>query len=652
MANTRKLNRKRTIIGAAVLVAVILGWGYYHSKVSPALGGGGEIAYTVARQDMTISVMESGSIKASNSVTIRSAVEGRTTIVNVVPEGTILTEEDVANGKIILELDISSLKEDFTQQQIAYNSAMADFTDAKENLDIQKNQNESDIQQAWLTVKFALMDLQKYLGQSAADKLVADANSRPVTDEDFKKLTRDPNQLGGESLQKHRQLTSDISMAQSECYLAQNTLTWTEKLAAKNYVAKTELESDKLKADKSKITLEQAQTAIDLFIRYEFPKDAHKFFSDYVEAKRQLERTQAKARSMQAQAEAKLNSAESKFALEKERLERLKRQIAASTVRAPRPGMVVYATQGGGRAGSSRARTSIEVGREVAQREEIMSIPSASEMAVDTKIHETNIDKVTVGQRARIMLDAMPDKVFYGQVLKIAPLPDPAAFMSNPDLKVYSTDVSLESSETLRPGMSAKVEVIIAQLKEVVAVPVQCISNRGGKKICFVQTRTGGEERQVKTGPYNDKFIQILEGLNEGDKVLLNPPRVFDQPQERPIPDRPVPASTEVQSQQGSQPNGQTDSQRPRRMRPDGQSSTDGQQPNGQADTQRPRRQRPDRQSPTGSQQPDGQADSQRPRRQRTDGQPPTDGQQPDRQGQDRPQRPDTPNKPATEPQQ
>jgi multidrug resistance efflux pump len=205
------------------------------------------------------------------------------------------------------------------------------------------------------------MDLQKYVGQSAADNLVADANDRPVTDEDFKKLTGDPNQLGGESLQKHRQLTSDISMAQSECYLAQNTLNWTEKLEAKNYVAKTELESDKLKADKSKITLEQAQTAIDLFIRYEFPKDAHKFFSDYVEAKRQLERTQAKARSQEAQAVAKMANAEAKFALEKERLEKFQRRIAASVVKAPSPGMVVYRTQDA--RGGTRSRTSIEVGR-------------------------------------------------------------------------------------------------------------------------------------------------------------------------------------------------------------------------------------------------------------------------------------------------
>jgi len=636
MANTRKLNRKRTIIGAAVLVVVILGWSYYSKTGRAAVSGGGESTYPAMQQDMTISVLESGSLKPKKSVTIRSEVEGDTTIVAIIPEGTVLTQADVDAGKVILELDTSKTKEDLNRQQIAYNTAMADFTDAKENLDIQKNQNESDIQQGRLTVKFALMDLQKYVGQEAADALVADANDRPVTDEDFKKLTGDPNQLGGESLQKHRQLTSDISMAQSECYLAQNTLNWTEKLEAKNYVAKTELESDKLKADKSKVTLEQAQTAIDLFIRYEFPKDAHKFFSDYVEAKRQLERTQAKARSQEAQAVAKMANAEAKFALEKERLEKFQRRIAASVVKAPSPGMVVYRTQDA--RGGTRSRTSIEVGRQIYEREEIMSIPSVSDLLVDTKVHETNVDKIAVGQKARITVDAMPDTYFSGEVLKIAPLPDPGSFMSNPDLKLYATDVTLEGGQMLRPGMSAKVEIIIAELKNVLAIPIQCVSNRTGKKICYVHTSSRSEEREIKVGSYNDKFVEILEGLKDGEKVLLNPPRIYDQPQQdaaaksadnnqadqqRPGgprgQDRPDGQITGDQPQSDGQP--PTNRRRPAgQNQPNGPFSPEGQQPNGQTDSPRPRRQRQSGQTPTDGQQPDGQTDSQRPQRQRPGG--------------------------------
>jgi HlyD family secretion protein len=627
MANTRKFNRKRTLIGAAAFAVVFLGLWSYYSKTSRAdTGGRGESTYPATRQDMMISVLESGSIKAKKSVTIRSEVEGRTTIVEIVPEGTVLTQADVDAGKVILGLDTSSMKEDLNQQQIEYNTAMADFTDAKENLDIQKNQNESDIQQGRLTVKFALMDLQKYVGQKAADTLVTDANSRPITDDDFKNLTRDPNQLGGESLQTYRQLTSDISMAQSEYYLAQNTLTWTEKLAAKNYVAKTELESDKLKADKCRITHEQALTALSLFVQYEFPKESHKYFSDYVEAKRELERILAKARSQEAQAVAKKANAEAKFSLEKERLEKLQRQIAASVVKAPCPGMVVYSSQRDSH-GGTRSRTSIEVGREVMEREEIMSIPSALDVLVDTKVHETNIDKVTVGQKARIVVDAMPDTVFSGEVLKISPLPDPGSFMSNPDLKLYATDVTLDGGQMLRPGMSAKVEIIIAQLKNVLAVPIQCVSNRAGKKICYV----GKEERQVETGPYNDKFVQIREGLKEGEKVLLNPPRVYDQPQKASgAPGGKRPSGSEDQAESRPGPEGQPGWG----PRPDGQmtpeqSRPDGQQPtNGQTDSPRPRRQRQN------SQLPDGQTDSQRPQRQRPGGANPGD------------------NRPAGEPQQ
>jgi HlyD family secretion protein len=603
MAAPRKITGKRILIAIGITVAALLMLRWFGSRNSRASFDSAVSTYSVVRQDMTISVVESGSIKASNSVVIRSGVEGRTTIVSIVPEGTILTEEDVKKGRVILELDTSSQREDLNRQQIDYNTAMADFTDAKENLEIQKNQNESDIQQGRLTVLFALMDLQKYVGQEAADTLVADANSRTITDRDFNRLIQDPNKLGGESLQRHRQMVADISMAMAEYKVALTTLNWTEKLYAKNYVAKTELDSDQLKADKCEITHEQALTALDLFVQYEFPKDARKFLSDYIEAKRELERILAKARSQEAQAIAKRDNAEAKFALEKEQLEKLQRQVAASVIKAPCPGMVVYATQSG-RYGSSRSRTSIEVGREISEREEIISIPSAMEMAVDTKIHETNIDKIAVGQRARITVDAMPDSSYFGTVLKIAPLPDPAAFLSNPDLKVYSTDVSVENSESLRPGMSAKVEIVIAQLKNVIAVPVQCISIRAGKKVCFVQTRSGSEEREIKTGPYNDKFIQIVEGIKEGENVLLNPPRVFDQPQNQPIPDDMTSANPA--------PNGQNDSPRPRRMRPEGQDPTDN-QPGSRGQMERPRRQWPDGQVRPDNQSSDNQTE--RPRR-------------------------------------
>lgn len=174
----------------------------------------------------------------------------------------------------------------------------------------------------------------------------------------------------------------------------------------------------------------------------------------------------------------------------------------------------------------------------------------------------------------------------------------------------------------LRPGMSAKVEIIIAQLKDILAVPVQCVSNRSGKKVCYVHAPGNNEAREVQTGPYNDKFVQILSGLNEGDAVLLNPPRVFDQQQGTPVPEnlpempnmlptngqpQEQPNTESMQSENRSRPNSfplqgqfQQDGQNQTgRRRMEGQESAQGQprqegaQPESGTATDRPTRQRP-----------------------------------------------------------
>ncbi|GAH45378.1 unnamed protein product, partial [marine sediment metagenome] len=123
---------------------------------------------------------------------------------------------------------------------------------------------------------------------------------------------------------------------------------------------------------------------------------------------------------------------------------------------------------------------------------------------------------------------AFPDKTFTGKVLKKAPLADSENWL-NPDLKVYATDVSIDGThEFLKTGMTAKVEIIIEELKDVISVPMQAVVNIEGKKVCFVSSGSGPERRQVETGAFNDSFVEIKSGLTEGDKVLLNPPRLIE----------------------------------------------------------------------------------------------------------------------------
>jgi HlyD family secretion protein len=99
----------------------------------------------------------------------------------------------------------------------------------------------------------------------------------------------------------------------------------------------------------------------------------------------------------------------------------------------------------------------------------------------------------------------------------------------SPDVKVYSTQISIDGTHpSLKPGMSTRVEILVDSAADALIVPIQVVANRGGKKICFVVNGNKTEERIVKTGLFNDTSVQILEGLQPGEQVLLNPPRITE----------------------------------------------------------------------------------------------------------------------------
>jgi len=510
-----------------ILVVVAIGMFVFFGWTSRETGGStkGLGTFTIRRGDLLITVTESGDIKALNSTDIQSEVEGRTTIISIVDEGTPITPEDVNNGKVLVELDSSSIKEKLTQQEITFLTTEASYTEAKEALDIQIKQNDSDIKAGEMKVRFALMDLQKYFGEAVAEKLMSGTTNPGDEDNEIASLINDPN-LGGEALQKLRELNDNITLAESKFEQASDRLTWTQKLYDKEYVAETELRGDQLAMQSSKIQTDRAMTALELFRLYEFPKEAEELLSDHDEAERELERIKASARSKLAQAQAKLYSKEATYSLEKERLEKWRKQLEACTIRAPAPGQVVYSSSMMDR--WARRRGLIEVGAEIRERQKIISIPDTSKMKVEIKVHETWVDKIKVGQQAKITVVAFPDETFTGKVLKKAPLADSENWL-NPDLKVYATDVSIDGTHNfLKTGMTAKVEVVIEELKDVISVPIQAVVNIEGKKVCFVSSGSSSERRQVETGAFNDSFVEIKSGLAEGDKVLLNPPRLVD----------------------------------------------------------------------------------------------------------------------------
>ncbi len=548
---------KRPWVILIFAAAVLMVWLLLGSmrKAGSAAASNGLSTFPVRSDDLTITVTEGGSIKARKEINIKSEVYGRATIISIVPEGSYITREDVDSGKVLVELDSASLEERLREEESELASAEATLTEAQENYNIQLNQNESDITAAQLAVKFALMDLQKYMGETAAAKLIEDINkppglhfakesqtpnpSNPISG--ISSLLDDPNELGlCSSSQMLGQLNDQIKLTDSRLQKAEYEMEGYQKLYDANYTSEFELISQKLNKDSAEMQKEQAITSLELFKRYEFPKETERLVSNYIEATRELDRTLARARSRMAQAQARLSKSEADVAESTEDVQRRREQVAACIIRAPAPGLVVYASssdfymgrsRGGGGSSSS---SNIDEGETVYERQKIITLPDTSEMIAEIAVHESSVNMVRQGQRANIVIDAFPDETLQGEVLKIATLPDSRRGFMNPDLKVYTTDVSIEGThDFLKPGMSAKVTILVEQLRDVLIVPIQVVANRSGRKVCYVATPGGPQEREVQTGAFNDTFVQITDGLQVGDEVLLNPPRVTEASSEQ-----------------------------------------------------------------------------------------------------------------------
>ena len=274
----------------------------------------------------------------------------------------------MTNSKVLVELDASEIRKQVTQQDIQFESTISTLRDAQETYDIQLNQNVSDIQAAEQKARFARMDFEKFIGDSAAVEILetvsrvqaaqardlaarsasapggtnaagvrtnafgagtnrarAVLSAAPVVAEpaelrmpaiDFSKYKRVEALSDGEAKQKLRKFLDDVQLSEREFKQAQTTLEGTRRLFTNDFVTKTELEGDEIKLENVRLKLQTAESARDLFLKYEFVKSAEENLSKYLEAARELDRTRKGAVSKLAQAQAKLKAAEGRYNLE------------------------------------------------------------------------------------------------------------------------------------------------------------------------------------------------------------------------------------------------------------------------------------------------------------------------------------------------
>jgi len=176
----------------------------------------------------------------------------------------------------------------------------------------------------------------------------------------------------------------------------------------------------------------------------------------------------------------------------------------------------------------------------------LMVISDMSELMAEIKVGELDVVKLRTGQPAEVTVDAIPGRVFSGRVITVASGTERPAGSSyggtTTETQSYRVRVQLQGTREelglLRPGMSARVAVLTAERKQVLAVPLAAIQEReaktgglglmtGSRSVVFTVKNGRAEERAIRTGLGTRRAAEILEGLCEGERVITGPTKAL-----------------------------------------------------------------------------------------------------------------------------
>lgn len=149
----------------------------------------------------------------------------------------------------------------------------------------------------------------------------------------------------------------------------------------------------------------------------------------------------------------------------------------------------------------------------------LATLADLKKVIVDASITEVDISKVFEGQKAQITVDAFPYESFKGEIDKIS-----AMAVSENGIKVFPIEIVItELNEKLKPGMTANVTIFGEKKDDILVIPIRAIfSNSDGDDIVYkVQNDTISTSARIKTGINDFQKVEIVEGLQEGDKISL-----------------------------------------------------------------------------------------------------------------------------------
>lgn len=269
------------------------------------------------------------------------------------------------------------------------------------------------------------------------------------------------------------------------------------------------------------------------------------------EAKLQLELAELRANAALEQIRADLQKAQLEVQRARDKVATARKELEQMTLTAPIPGMVVYLDIW---KGSSMGK--VQEGDSPWPGQGLINLPDLAEMIVKATVSEVDAAQVQLEQEVEVSLDAIADTTFRGTVVRKGTLARRKDESSR--INVFDVEVAvLDHDARIKPGMSASARVIVERIPEVLSIPLEAIFEVEGKPVVFLANQ---RTREVTPGRRNDREIEIVAGLKEGDAVLLVDPA---SAKEEPARDR----ATEPELNRGRTPPSQGPTGERRRSR-------------------------------------------------------------------------------------
>lgn len=189
--------------------------------------------------------------------------------------------------------------------------------------------------------------------------------------------------------------------------------------------------------------------------------------------------------------------------------------IRQMTVLAPRNGTVVYATSWRGE--------KKKVGDNSWKAEKVIEIPDLNRMKADGEVDEADAGRVQLKQRVTLRLDAHPDDEFHGTITSAGRTVQQKRGTQDP-LKVLRVNIALDKTDPakMRPGMRFQGTIELGRIKNAILIPREAVFVGAQGPFVYRRGVLAVDPIPVKLGRENDKLVEVLKGVDPGDRVLVS----------------------------------------------------------------------------------------------------------------------------------